>query len=148
MFRAKGRQFAVVALLFLSLGCSTTQSIQNLNRPLTQLQKLAESSSPTGLAKVSRNGREFRSNYFAIKKGKWEPYKGENKRYYSLIKVLGHSRPYTLEIAVFEQRQVTESRFTSTRFSEPLTRVLRRRVENSLHKSAEGMNVIDDFKVF
>lgn len=148
MFSRKTTQILFLSLLALSTGCSTSQTVQNLNRPVVQLQKLAEVSSPAGLAKVSRNGREFRSNYFAANKGKWEAYKGENQRFFSLIKVLGHSRPYTLEIAVYEQRKVGESKFTSARFSESMTTVLRRRVEKSLHGSADGMNVIDDFRVF
>lgn len=136
-------------LLVLLLGaCSTSQSIQKIDRPVTEVQKIAERNSAGGLANVSPNGRVFKSKFFTDKKGVWETYRGEKIRYYSIIKVLGDRRPYVVEAQVFAQSKLSDKTYSRPKYSEPLSRVLIRRIEKSIYDTGLNRNIIDDFKVF
>lgn len=137
-----------ILLLLLLTSCTTGQTIQEIDRPVRDLQQVADKALPVGRAKVSRNGRVFTSVFFVTDKGKWVAYNGEPARYYAEIKVLGSRRPYTMNVAIYEQKSLGNKQFAQPEFKESLTRVLYRRVKQTLHGSGLDRNVIDDFKVF
>ncbi len=62
--------FSLILFLFLS-GCVSTNAIriENLNKPISDLQKIVISGLPVGLRSQSTNGREFYSQYFVNKEG-------------------------------------------------------------------------------
>lgn len=147
MFVLRSKAHWLLFLLLLA-GCSTHQTIQNVDRPVRELQKISELSMPNGLASVSKNGREFTSKYFTNKKGTWDEYKGEKIRYFARIIVLGDRRPYVLSVAVYSQNRLGEKSYSQEKYIESMSRVLKRRVEKSVHRTGLDRNIIDDFKVF
>ncbi len=133
--------------VLLIISCSTGQSIQNLNKPLRDLQMVADTSLPVGRKKVSRNGRVFTSKFFVVKEGKWVEHTNENLRHYAEIGVFGNRRPYSMNVNVYSQKRIRGA-FSEPKENEALTRVLTRRVQQTLQGSGLDRNVIDDFRVF
>lgn len=125
--------------------------VEDLDRPLNDLQRVAARSMPLGLRRTSTNGREFFSKYFLAKSGEFKAAEEGSERRYAQILVLGDRRPYTIQIIVHVERLTTT--FGSGGYSEigqdnELAQVVRRRFLNELHKRREDTNIIDDFRVF
>jgi hypothetical protein len=146
------RAFALLTLL-VSAGCSTPggYKIENLDRPLLDLQAVASKSMPLGLRKTSVNGREYFSQYFIASERKFKPAEKSPVRSYAHIFVLGDRRPYTIQIIVHREKLTKvngSTAFVETGLDHPVAKVVRSRVVQQLNKRREELNIIDDFRVF
>ncbi len=121
-------------------------TIPDIDKSLVDLQRIAEESLPVGRRSVSRNAREFYSEYFVEKDGKFESYEKGDTRYYAIIRVLGDRRPYDMDVDVVEEHK--HSRFQKVGSDERLARVIKRRVQKTLYERREDRNIIDDFRPF
>lgn len=141
---------AQFALLLLTLtGCATsTTAIDELDMSLAELNKIAISALPIGKRIESRNGREFYSAYFTVRKGEYEEAVATAIRNYAVISILGDRRPYKLEVSVIIERKNAGGEFEKVGHDAGLARVLARRIQNTLYKRRDNRNIIDDFRVF
>ena len=124
--------------------------VNDLDRPLTDLQRIAAKSMPLGLRNTSPNGREYFSNYFQAVDRKFKPAEKENDRSYAHVLVLGDRRPYNIQIFVHKERKSTQavSGYEEIGLDVGLARTVRKRIIAQLNKRREELNVIDDFRVF
>lgn len=120
------------------------EKIQNLDRPLLELQKAAANTLPAGLKSVSENNREFFSHPFQFGGKAYELAKPGDSRYLQAhVIVLGDSRPYTVEIRVYQV--VNNQRVGS---DNKLEKRLKNEILADLAKRRENRNVIDTFRPF
>ncbi len=138
-------------LLVFSVGCalfSRGERITGLDRPLTELQRAVHEAMPVGVARVSRNGREFTSEPYAVgKRGPSKPPGDAPVRYIVQAYVLGDRRPYVIEIFVYQERKKSGG-YVKGPADEVQTKVMRTRIERELAKRRDDRNVVDDFRVF
>ena len=157
-FHSKRRLFAVFIAAVALCSCATPGAVRTkeMAYPLRVLQAVADKSLPVGRRHVSRNAREFYSEYF-IPKGPpkfWQkPQKNTKVRYYSVIKVLGDRRPYIVEVSVVVeklQRSEPNSRlkYEKVETHSGLAQEVLKYFRENLSKSLKDRNVIDDFRVF
>ena len=131
------------------VSCATTsEKIEQINRPLSELQKVADQNLPVGRAKVSPNGREFYSVPFIKEKGGFAKATDHQAHYVAVIKVLGDRRPYSISVEVSVQKRQSSGQFRKSGYDQGLARVISRRIQKSLHQRRDNRNIIDDFKVF
>jgi len=130
--------------------CATPGAVrlEDQNIPLKTLQKAVLITMPQGKRRVSVNGRELFSNYFVIKRGRYEKALGNEKiRYSAHILILGDRRPYTLEVLVYKERRGFQG-YRREKIDEGIARVVLRRIQKALTKRRDDLNIIDDFRVF
>lgn len=138
---------------FATLGCSMFGGglkVQNLDRPLSELQRVAVASLPLGLRRTSPNAREFYSHYFIVRNREFMAPENAPERAYAVIYVLGDRRPYTMEVSVFRERREGSAgqRYGSPTLDLGLAEIVKHRVEEILSQRREDRNIIDDFRVF
>lgn len=119
------------------------EKLQNVDRPLLELQKSAANTMPTGLKSTSENGREFFSNPFKITKAAYEAATPGDYYMQAHVMVLGDRRPYNVEIRVY--RVVNNQRVSS---DNKLEKRLKNEILADLAKRRENRNVIDSFRPF
>ena len=143
--------FAV--LQFGALGCASWGSgvrIENLERPLNEIQKAASTSLPLGQRRVEKSGMEFFSRYFLTKGRKFLPAETAPVRYYAHVYILGDRRPYVIEVFVKREKRVSPrgGEYVEDGTDQELATVVQRRIQQQLSKRREQVNIIDDFRVF
>lgn len=122
---------------------SKGERIENLDRPLLELQKGSAASLPMGMKRVSENHREFYSNPYKLKGSSYEAAKPTEPHYMAQVMVLGDRRPYTISISVVK---IVNNQRVST--DEKLEKRLKNEILQDLAKRRENRNVIDTFRPF
>lgn len=122
--------------------------VNNLDRPLQDLQRVAQNSLPLGMRKVSTNHREFYSNYFIAVDRSFRPAEQMPQRSYAVIYVLGDMRPYTIEVVVIREKKGKGSQYVAIGKDKRIATVIRTRLQKELSKRREDRNMIDDFRAF
>lgn len=146
-----------LSLLFIALliaGCSTSSiTVKNLDIPLYSIKKAIENSFPVGTASESRNGRVLRSDYYLKLGDGYVKAKKLNRRFYAIVKLLGDRRPYKIEVTVYKEKKVEKSGALMPEYAKigedkTQAKILSRNILRRLNKRLDGVNVIDEFKVF
>lgn len=119
------------------------ETINELDRPLLELQKSAASSLPGGMKTFSENAREFTSNPFKLKNNAYEAAKPNENYLVAEVLVLGDRRPYKMEIRVYK---VVDSQRVAT--DNKIEKRLKNEILADLAKRRENRNVIDTFRPF
>jgi hypothetical protein len=90
--------------------------------------------------KLSENQREFTSQFFEKADTK------SKRQFYYVVTILGARRPYSIEARAFVEAKVGS---TQEPFEDPsLARKVLRDIQQKLHQSRDGRNLIDDFRAF
>jgi hypothetical protein len=130
-------------------GCSTTVTLTEVEKPLTELQKIADDVMPAGLLRTSSNGREFYSKLFVVNThGDYEEAVGQKIAYQAHIEILGDRRPYTMKLLVRRLRRDGDGDYFDQGADEGFTRMISRKVKQTLHQRRGTRSVIDDFKPY
>lgn len=138
-----------IMLSYLLVGCATGAStINDLSMSISDLQRVVTDALPLGKRTESRNGREFYSNYFLVKKGEYEEALSTTKRNFAVITILGDRRPYQIEVVVIIEHRNQSGEFSKVGYDTGLARVITRRIQKTLHERRDNRNIIDDFRVF
>ena len=141
------KHFVLWTLVFFGLwSCShfsRGEKIENLDRPLLELQKSAASTLPGGMKSYSENAREFYSNPFKVSGSGYATAKSNEKHLLAHVLVLGDRRPYVIEIRVYK---VVNSQRVGT--DNKLEKRLKNEILADLAKRRENRNVIDNFRPF
>ena len=69
-------------------------------------------------------------------------------RYYTQLSILGDRRPYRIKIEVFVEAQVAPQEYEIIGEDMELAQKTADRLQEALHQSLKGRNVIDDFRAF
>ncbi len=143
----------LAVLQFGAAGCASWGSgvrIENLERPLNELQRAASMSLPLGQRRVDKNGLEFFSRYFVTKGRKFMPAETAPVRYFAHVYILGDRRPYVIEVFVKREKRVSPrgGDYAEDGTDQELATVVQRRIQQQLSKRREEVNIIDDFRVF
>jgi hypothetical protein len=142
-----------VGFLLMQGGCASWGSglrIENLERPLPELQKAISRSLPLGERRSENNGMEWFSKYFAVKGHKFIAGNTAPVRYYAQVYILGDRRPYVIEVYVKRQRRTSpqDADYADDGTDQQLAMVVQKRIQQQLSKRREDSNIIDDFRVF
>ena len=148
--------FFIAALFLSSCASFTTVQLDNVNLPITAIQKVALKSLPQGKQKISSNLRIFTSKFF-IPSGKvkdWpKPKRGSRVRYYAIVTIFGDRRPYDINVEVVRQTVVKSMigerrKFSDNGSDKRLAKILLEYINELLIQSRRDLNIIDDFRVF
>lgn len=133
-----------------AVGCASRGQLQlkDMDYPLAELQGISSSQLPVRRSFISPNGRELRSEYFVVEEGRFVAGPQAETRYQAIITILGDRRPYNMTIQVSKEAKGSLGNYKSQGNDVGLARVIKRRIQNNLHKRREGHNIIDDFRVF
>ncbi len=146
------KESLVFSFCLLLAGCASAGAlyVQDVNRPLIELQKIAAKCAPLGLRSTSQNGREFFSQYFQTENRKFKKAEKNQERRFAHILILGDQRPYRIEILVKIERvdPSKDSGYSVVGMDQSLAKVVRNRIRQQLNKRREELNIIDDFRVF
>ena len=136
-----------LVLVLILCGCESLATIDDIDKPLQVARSTIKESLPGGPRKVSENGREYDSNYFAPK----GPFDVDGSsgtfRETAHVVVLGAGRPYSITVEVFIEKRDGRSYEVIGRDS-ARTKELVRRIRTGLSNRREDRNMIDDFKPF
>ena len=124
------------------------ETIDDVNRPLLDLQKIIVHALPLGLRATSPNGREYFSNYFIASERTFRPADKLPLRTYAHVLVLGDQRPYTIQVFVRNERARSANEYSDAGGDSAMAKVIQRRIKDQLSKRREDINIIDDFRVF
>jgi hypothetical protein len=69
-------------------------------------------------------------------------------RYYTQLSILGDRRPYKIKIEVFFEAQVAPQEYEIIGEDTDLAQKTADKIQEILHQSLKGRNVIDDFRAF
>ena len=147
-------RYFIFFLLILAAGCSTTPRgliIENVNKPLAMLQESVVNSMPVGLRARSPNGREFLSKFFVPTKDDFKEADTAPMRWFAHVYILGDRRPYNIEVLVKREKRFANRGVLTYRPEGLDLRIasnLKKRIQDELTKSREGVNLIDDFRAF
>ena len=135
----------IISSVILS-GCSTTATITNVMLSYNATKTVVVANIPQGVRKESANGRELTSNTFLVET--FAPDKGTaDERAYAVVKILGSSRPYSIDVRVF--REVKKKGVWKPDGSDSeMTELLGERLKQALADRREDRNVIDEFRAF
>ena len=140
------RTFLLLFSMALLVGCQTRAAINDVMMPLQYIKSVVKTTMPQGVRSESTNGREYKSNFFSPDSFDEEaPEDGD--RAYAVMKVLGASRPYQVDVQVFREKRLKHS-FAKPTKDQVLTEELTDRVREALADRREDRNVIDDFRAF
>ena len=135
-------------------GCGAAP-IRNVNLSFNTVRGIVVRNLPGGLKSESANGRELRSAFYqALRVDKFvllDDLKAESvsQRNFMRVTILGDRRPYSLEVAVYSQKQRKGTRhFSSPSLDDDLTMDMVQRIQDSLANRREDGNVIDEFRAF
>lgn len=153
----------LLASIFLCFGCATGQVVlSDVDYPLLDIQKGVQAILPSGTGGVSANGRSFSSRYFDPNKtdGKRD-LKSSSRRERATAKatILGDRRPYSIEIEVFVEEDISgkkpekgddfiEGEFVAAGKDIRLANYFKERLANYLARLERKKNIIDDFRPF
>lgn len=135
-------------LFFLSSCAMGTIEIDDLDLALADIHSAVRMSMPLGIREQSSNGREYKSEYFIIKKGEYGAAENAPLKYFASAIILGDRRPYTVKVRVEAQRRDEVGHYERAHYDEGIARVIARKIQMHLHKRRDGRNIIDDFRVF
>jgi hypothetical protein len=143
-------KYLIFAAALFVTACTTRGGVRlgELDIPIVELQRAVESSLPLGKRKQSQNSREFFSEYFVMKRGEYEEGGHASVRYFAHILILGDRKPYNVDVVVEVEQRRDDGSYTRTDYDEGLARMISRRIQSSLHKRRDHLNIIDDFRVF
>ena len=148
--------FFIAALLLSGCASFTTVQLDNVNLPITAIQKVVLKSLPQGKQKISSNLRIFTSKFF-IPSGKikdWpKPKRSSRIRYYAIVTIFGDRRPYDVNVEVIRQTVVKSMigerrKFSDNGSDKRLAKILLEYIDELLIQSRRDLNIIDDFRVF
>lgn len=149
------RSLAIQAILMFALfiicsailtSCSTASSIRDVPLSYNAIKTVVTANVPQGVRRESANGRELTSNYFEIET--FKPEKSDaNERAYSVVKILGSSRPYNVDVQVFREEK-RKGIWRADGGDSDMTEKLGERIKQALADRREDRNVIDDFRAF
>ncbi|RYZ76395.1 MAG: hypothetical protein EOP05_05170, partial [Proteobacteria bacterium] len=107
------RSLAIQAILMFALfilcsailtSCSTGATIRDIPLSYNAIKTVVVANIPQGVRRESPNGRELTSNFFEVKD--FKPEKSDSsERAYALVKILGSSRPYNVDVKVFREEK-------------------------------------------
>ena len=160
MFKSLGKLGGAIAAGLLALaGCSTTQSNNHVDHPLTAIYSVVTAEMSMGIQRYSENHRIFYSRPFMVNH-RQDPTKPKTKprfreRGIAEVSILGDERPYTIEVEVRIERAelrpgVPENKleYSHQRYDKGLANKLLTNIINHLDKNEAKQNVIDDFRPF
>ncbi len=134
-------------LVLILCSCQSLATIEDIDKPLQVARSTIKESLPGGARKVSENGREYDSNYFAPK----GPFDVDGSagtfRETAHVVVLGAGRPYAITVEVFIEKREGRNYEVIGRDG-ARTKELVRRITTGLSNRRENRNMIDDFKPF
>lgn len=146
------------------LGCTTAQTINDLNYSLVDIQKGISATVPKGIGKISENRRTFTSKYFdpeSIDADRTSERSEDvfRERAVVVTTILGDRRPYNVEIAVIIEEDTSgaemkknddfiEGKFLVSGQDKGLAKYFRDRLANYLARLERNKNLIDDFRPF
>lgn len=148
-------RFAVMVLLMLTIaqtlvGCATQgMTIESTRASFQNIRKIVVAQLPGGAKRISPNGREFTSGYFVpdVTKTSIDATK-DGERAYAFVKILGASRPYSINVQVFVEVRESSGRYVQDGLDQKLTQEIAQRIRDSLANRREDQNIIDDFRAF
>ena len=146
--------FQIILIGPILQGCGVAP-IRNVNLSFNTVRGIVVRTLPGGLKSESANGRELRSAFYqALRANKFvllDDLKAESvpQRNFMRVTILGDRRPYSLEVAVYSQKQRKGTRhFSSPSLDDDLTADMVQRIQDSLANRREDGNVIDEFRAF
>lgn len=126
--------------------CANTATIRDVMLSYNATKTVVVANIPQGVRKESPNGRELTSNYFQIEN--FQPDKGTaNERAYALVKILGSSRPYNVDVQVYREEK-RKGIWRADGTDSEMTEQLGERLKQALADRREDRNVIDEFRAF
>lgn len=154
--KASRRYVQIILLLFLLVGAEGCASwgtgirIENLERPLQEIQKAVAQSLPLGQRRIESGGMEFYSQYFLTRGRKFVPAQTAPRRLFAHVYILGDRRPYVVEVYVKKERRVSpnSNAYAEDGLDQGLAKVIQQRIQQQLTKRREELNIIDDFRIF
>ena len=140
---------AITLILFFSLvSCASNEvRIDNLPRPVAQIQKAIAKAMPLGEPRTNKSKRKFTSKPFLYKGTDFVPPSNSRVRYFSVVEILGDRRPYSILIEVFKTQRLN-SEFIVVGKDRYIANVLSKTIQYQLSKGLKNGNAIDDFRVF
>ena len=137
---------SLVSLVSLS-ACESMVTVSDLDRAYGIVRAAVKESMPGGVRKISENGREFDSNYFAPK----GPFDVDGStgiyRETARVTILGAGRPYSIRIeAIVEKKE--GRKYEDVGRDTVRAKELAQRIRTGLSNRRDDRNVIDDFKPF
>jgi hypothetical protein len=155
------RKRKLVPFISLALvSCATIENIEtpayatridNLEYPLTTVQKTAAIALPVGYRIVSPNGRTFTSQNFILSPDGYKEAGEALDRYVAHITVMNSERPYAVVISVDHEKRVLkgdEFVYAVVGHDSRLAKELATHFREVLVKRREDRNIIDDFRAF
>jgi hypothetical protein len=154
----------LLAIGLLLSGCTSVQTISDLNYSLIDIQKGISATVPKGIAKISENRRTFSSKYFDPETIDADRSTERSEDVYRerasvVTTILGDRRPYTVEVDVLLEEDQSgiepkkdddyiEGKFAVSGHDKELARYFRDRLANYLARLERNKNLIDDFRPF
>lgn len=126
--------------------CANTASVKDIMLSYNATKTVVMANIPQGVRKESPNGRELTSNYFQVESFAAEKANLE-ERAFALVKILGSSRPYSVDVRVFRERK-KKGIWRADGSDSEMTEQLGERMKQALADRREDRNVIDDFRAF
>ena len=130
------------------MNCSTDEEIRledrNNSLPAIRYSIAAIAGKPK---EISKDQRQYTSNYFSRKSEKGFNPEKSKERSYAVFTIRGDRRPYDIEIMVFTQVK-TPAGYETVGPDEVTAQRVKKDLEESLNKSQDNRNMIDDFKPF
>ena len=139
---------------FFITGCSTSKVVlKDIDVPLFSIKKTIENNLPVGKASESENGRVIRSKYYLKLGEKYVDATKMSRRFYAVVELLGDRRPYKVTVRVFKQKRVKKDgallpAYADVGEDEIQSKISSRNILRGLNKRRDGVNVIDEFRVF
>ena len=144
----------IISMGLMLQGCGVAP-IRNVNLSFNTVRGIVVRNLPGGLKSESANGRELRSAFYqALRADKFvllDDLKAESvpQRNFMRVTILGDRRPYSIEVAVYSQKQRKGTRhFSNASLDDDLTTDMVQRIQDSLANRREDGNVIDEFRAF
>jgi hypothetical protein len=129
----------ILCLHSLLLGCASA-SVDDVDRPLSQIKRAIEIVFARGIRRISPNGRELESDYAPLPKK-------NSHRTYHLARILGDRRPYRIEIENIVEANQGRG-YVIVDHDEEVALKMRKKLQRFLDQSPQDRDLIDDFRAF
>ncbi|MFN8846323.1 MAG: hypothetical protein ACK5V3_03655 [Bdellovibrionales bacterium] len=137
---------AVFLAVFVS-GCQTGIFINESPAAMTDIRKAFVSVFGEPRA-ANYNGQVLRSQYHDKRNRVDSELATAKSRYFTQLSILGDRRPYKIKIEVFFEAQVAPQQYEIIGEDNEMAQKTADKIQEVLHQSLKGRNVIDDFRAF
>jgi hypothetical protein len=145
--RRKSR-LLLLAFSFVSmLGCRSGMKIDEVTMGVPDIRRtIAEVLGEP--RRMAEGGREFISRYHDQHLGVLLNSDKSSSRYYTVVDIIGESRPYTLYVETFRETKDEEGVFELDEKDRELAQKIADEIEKRINLLLKNKNLIDDFKPF